>query len=232
MMAFTQSAPLGLSSWNSRTVLKSSPMTLHTFLTEAPPRRAASIVMASEENLEKKKAKVSVVRSVLNESLLLVSVPLDGLTVSNISELKDALPAGTSAACVKNTLMRRAIEDSRWNEAEKLTTQSSLWLFVREDMKNSVKAYKDFVKKVGRTDEIRGGVFEGEFCDAQGIEKVAALPTKQELITKIAIAIKAVPTKVARSIKAVPTKVGRAIKLAVAEEDSTSSSESDASSSD
>jgi ribosomal protein L10 len=42
------------------------------------------------------------------------------------------------------------------------------------------------------------------------LEYVVSLPSKLELITKVAIGIKATPTRLARAIKAVPNKVGRA----------------------
>jgi len=42
------------------------------------------------------------------------------------------------------------------------------------------------------------------------VEAVTKLPTKKELITKIAQGIKAVPTKIGRGINAVPNKLGRA----------------------
>lgn len=42
------------------------------------------------------------------------------------------------------------------------------------------------------------------------LETIVSLPSKLELITKVAQGIKAVPTKVARGVKAVPSKVGRA----------------------
>ena len=49
---------------------------------------------------------------------------------------------------------------------------------------------------------------------------ISKLPSKIELITKVAAGIKAVPTKVARVIKAPGEKVARAIKLATDEDDS------------
>jgi large subunit ribosomal protein L10 len=51
---------------------------------------------------------------------------------------------------------------------------------------------------------------EGLAYKDKAIEAVVSLPTKLELITKIAQGIKAVPTKVARGVKAVPNKLGRA----------------------
>lgn len=234
LTAFTSSTSLGLSAMTpSRAVLSSSRSLEFPRYAVVPSRRAGlKVTMASESNMEKKKAKVNAVRTALEESMLLFAVPLDGLTVSQISRMKDMLPAGTSAACVKNSLMRLAVADSSWEPAHSLTKQSSLWFFVREDMKETVKVYKDFIKKEGREDEIRGGVFDGEYYDTSGVSKVSSLPTKKELITKIAIGIKAVPTKIARSIKAVPTKLGRAVKLAIADGDEESPAQSDASTSE
>lgn len=228
--AFTSSTPLGLCGARAGRALVSPARgtEVRRYAVAAPRRGTAAITMASEKNLEKKQAKVSAVRTALEESLLLFAIPLEGLSVSQRDQLKDKLPEGTSAVCVKNTLMRLAVADTPWQVAESLTKQSSMWVFVREDMKASVKTYKDFMKSEGLEKEIRGGVFEGTLYDTDGVIKLSALPTKKELITKIAIGIKAVPTKIARSIKAVPTKVGRAIKLAVADEDEQSSDQSDA----
>lgn len=48
---------------------------------------------------------------------------------------------------------------------------------------------------------------------------ISKLPTKQELMQRLAVALNSVPTKLGRSINLVPTKVGRAVKLAFAPED-------------
>ena len=48
------------------------------------------------------------------------------------------------------------------------------------------------------------------FYTGKSIDTVTSLPTKLELITKIAQGIKAVPTKVGLGVKAVPNKLGRA----------------------
>lgn len=67
------------------------------------------------------------------------------------------------------------------------------------------------------TQPIKSGVFAGSILDGPGILAISKLPTKQELMQRLAIALKSVPTKVARSINLVPTKVGRVVKLAFAE---------------
>lgn len=65
---------------------------------------------------------------------------------------------------------------------------------------------------------IKMGIFSGEVLDAAGVTAIAKLPTKQELMQRLAIAINSVPTRLGKSIKLVPTKVGRVIKLAFADE--------------
>lgn len=182
------------------------------------PSRCIGPKMAAESSIAKKAEKVKAVEDALAESLLVFAVPLSGLTVQQKYTLKEKMPEGTKMMTVKNTLMRRAIANTPWESASGLTKQSSIWVFVKEDMKNTVKVYKDYMKEISREGEIRGGVFEGEPYDSKGVDSIAALPNKKELITKIAIAIKAVPTKIARSINLVPTKVGRVVKLAFAEE--------------
>lgn len=47
---------------------------------------------------------------------------------------------------------------------------------------------------------IVGGMFEGEALDAKGVTAVAKLPTKQEMMGKTAILLKALPTKLARTL--------------------------------
>lgn len=58
-----------------------------------------------------------------------------------------------------------------------------------------------------------GGCLDGSFVAPADFTNVEKMPTKLELITKIAMLIKAVPTKVARSVNA----VSEAIELVIPE---------------
>lgn len=183
----------------------------------ARPARRAAVSMVSEVNIDKKREKVDVVKERLENCQMLFATSLSGLSVAQVYDLRQRVPKTTKCMTVKNTLMRRAIEESEWAPAREFTFGSSLWFFVQDDFKGSVDAFEKFAKELKR-DSIVGGVYEGQKCDGEGIKAIAALPSKQELIQKIAFAIKQVPTKVARSVKAVPTKVAVAVKLAVADE--------------
>mmetsp|Transcript_9198 Transcript_9198/g.25197 ORF Transcript_9198/g.25197 Transcript_9198/m.25197 type:complete len:249 (-) Transcript_9198:830-1576(-) len=193
-------------------------------------------------NLAKKQSMVDQVQEQLENSALIFTFRADGLEVNQLRELRDAMPPNTPVTLVKNRLLKRAIEgNEKWDHLDDLLHYSNYWAFVHEDnMKPAIDAVQKFLKDTGRLDKdhplgkqkgVRGGVFDGEPLDLDGIVKVSKLPTKLELITKIAVGINMVPTRlatvidkagdvtpIARGIKQVPTKVGRGIKLAKAEE--------------
>lgn len=174
-------------------------------------------------SLEGKKARVDTVKGLLDSSEMIFSVPASSLTVSEVQSLRQSLPEGTTMAVVKNKLFARAAADTPYEEASKgLLKGANMWFFIEEDIGGTVKAFDAFAKEYGKKEshEIQGGVVEGEAYDKKGVVAISKLPSKIELITKIAGSIKAVPTKLARSIKANPEKLARAIKLATADEES------------
>jgi large subunit ribosomal protein L10 len=177
----------------------------------------ARIHMRSDLNLEKKALKVESVQERLQTAQFVFQVPLPGIAMSQISKFKRSLPEGTTMRTVKNTLMRRAIANTDWAVMGKLCKESTIWLFVDDDIKGSVAAYKMFLKENKREEEILGGALENTVYDGAGIEQIAALPSKQELYAKIAMLVQMVPTKLAKSVKEVPSKLGRAINLAFAD---------------
>jgi large subunit ribosomal protein L10 len=174
----------------------------------------ARVHMRSAVNLQKKVDKVAAVREDISVAESVFQVPLSGISVKQISELKRELPAGSTCRTVKNTLMKRAIEGTPWSVVGDLCQESTVWFFVNDDLKATVAAYNKWAKTHKR-EGILGGAMDGTAYDAGGMKMVADLPSKQELYGQIAMLLKTVPTKLARSINQVPTKVGRAINLAI-----------------
>ena len=117
---------------------------------------------------------------------------------------------------VKNKLMARAIEGTEYEPVGDMLKGANMWFFIEEDIGGSVKSFNAFTKEYAlkETHSIIGGNIEGTNYDAAGVDAISKLPSKIELITRIAGSIKAVPTKVARVVKAPGMKVARAIKLA------------------
>jgi len=170
--------------------------------------------------LDGKKERVATVKDLLGKSEMVFTVPASSLSVAEVQELRRSLPEGTTMSVVKNKLMARAAEGTEYEEAVAPTLKgANMWFFIEEDIGGSVKAFNSFVKDAGKkeTHSILGGILEGNFYDSNGVDAISKLPSKLELITKIAGSIKAVPTKVARVIKEPGNKMARAIKLATEE---------------
>jgi large subunit ribosomal protein L10 len=163
---------------------------------------------------------VELVKSLLNTSEMIFTVPASSLTVKQARQLRLKLPEGTTAKVVKNSLMKRALEGTPYEEPTgHLLTGSNMWVFIENDIGSSIKSYNEFVKETRKDDthQIIGGVLEGKAFDTAGVDVIGKLPSKDQLYANIAGAIKAVPTKVARVIKAPGSKLARAIKLATEE---------------
>lgn len=189
------------------------------------------------KTLEEKKAVVADLKGVLEESSLALIIDYQGLSVAQISDLRKRMrPTGTVCKKAKNTLMRLAVkDDERWEPMTDFLKDSSVFLLVKEEMKDAIKAYEDFQKATKKT-EIRGGVLDGKALTQDDIKALKELPSKQELMarlaggikavsTKLAVGINAVPTKLAVGINEVPSSLVRAVK-AVSEKEGSQESES------
>jgi len=170
-------------------------------------------------SMEGKAAKVATVEGLLESSEMIFSVPASAISVKEIQGLRRALPEGTTMSVVKNKLMGRALAGTDFEAGSSLLKGANMWFFIEEDIGATIKAYNTFAKDANKveTHAIGGGVMDKVSMDAKEIEAVGKLPSKLELIAKIAGGINAVPTKLARVVKAPSTKLARAIKLATDE---------------
>ncbi|MEC4804915.1 MAG: 50S ribosomal protein L10 [Jaaginema sp. PMC 1079.18] len=168
---------------------------------------------------ESKQAVVAGLKEDLSDIQLAVVIDYKGLSVSEISELRNNLrEVGATCKVAKNTLMNLAIsDDERWQPMQEFLKDSSAFLLVKEDVGGAVKAYKAFQKSSKKT-ELRGGVMEGRALSQADVEALGDLPSKEQLYAQIAGSINALAGKLAVAINEVPASLGRAIK-AVSEQE-------------
>jgi large subunit ribosomal protein L10 len=173
--------------------------------------------------LENKKEVVADLKELLSDSQLAVVIDYQGLSVAEISNLRDRLrESGAICKVTKNTLMRRAVEENEdWQPMIQFLQGSSAFLLVKDDIGGAVRAYQDFQKATKKTD-FRGGVMQGQALSEDQVKAIADLPSKEELMaqvagalnslaTKIAVGINEVPSSIARGINEVPASTGRVI---------------------
>ncbi|MGF1535103.1 MAG: 50S ribosomal protein L10 [Elainellaceae cyanobacterium] len=158
--------------------------------------------------LEEKQAIVAGLKETLSEMQLALVIDYKGLSVAEITDLRNRLrESGAICKITKNTLMRIAVDgDDTWQPMTEFLKESSAFLLLKDDLGKGIKAYQAFQKDTKKT-ELRGGVMEGRALNEDDIKAITELPTKEELIARIAGAINAIPTKLAVGTKAVPTKL-------------------------
>lgn len=163
--------------------------------------------------LAEKKAIVSDLKGLLQESQLALVIDYKGLSVAEITDLRDRLrPTGAICKITKNTLMRTAVDgDQTWQPMTAFLKETSAFILVKDDLGSAIKAYQAFQKDTKKTD-LRGGVMEGKALNADDLQAITELPSKEELLAQIAGAIKATSTKLAVGLNAVPTKLAVGLK--------------------
>ncbi|CAG9466877.1 unnamed protein product [Pedinophyceae sp. YPF-701] len=172
-----------------------------------------------------KEATVESLTELFNSSAAVMGVSYKGLTVREITDLRRSLPAGARLVVAKNNLVKlaaeKAVADGRedWKAlAETRYTGDNAWFFADEEVigkafKAFNKQSKDLQKEKKEVLSPNVIVFGGDVCSPDDLKRLEKVPSREEIYTKIALLVKAMPTKVARLVKAVPTKVGRAVHL-------------------
>ena len=163
--------------------------------------------------LESKQQIVGELKELLADAELALVLDFKGLSIKEMSDLRDRLRASDSVCKVtKNTLMRRAIDgDSAWSNLDSLLTGTNAFVLIKGDVGAGVKAVQAFQKETKKS-ETKGGLFEGKLLSQDEIKAIADLPSKEQLMAQLAGAINAVATKVAVGINEVPSGLARALK--------------------
>ena len=163
--------------------------------------------------LENKQQIVGELKELLADAELALVLDFKGLSIKEMSDLRDRLRASDSVCKVtKNTLMRRAIDgDSVWSSLDSLLSGTNAFVLIKGDVGGAVKAVQAFQKETKKS-ETKGGLFEGKLLSQDEIKAIADLPSKEQLMAQIAGAINAVATKVAVGINEVPSGMARALK--------------------
>ena len=99
-----------------------------------------------------------------------------GLTVKQSEQLRNSIrEAGAIMKVHKNKLVRLALKELDMPEMDEVLAGPSAFVFAEGDP----------VAKANENLVIKGGMMDGAFVDAEAVEKIAALPSREELIAKL-----------------------------------------------
>ena len=133
-----------------------------------------------------------------------------GLTVEEDTRLRKALrEAGVVYKVYKNTYLKRAFEGTDFAQLNGELEGPTAVAFGIEDATAPARILAEFAKKAPKL-EFKAGVVEGVYYDVKGLEKVAQIPSREVLISKLLGSLQSPIANMARVLKQIAEKNGEA----------------------
>lgn len=121
----------------------------------------------------------------LENSQGVILVDYRGLSVTESNDLRRKLrEAGATFRVVKNTLARRAAVQAGVSGADDIFIGPTAAAIAWSDPVESAKALVSFNKETGKV-EIKGGILGLQLISAADVQRLADLPSRQELLAKV-----------------------------------------------
>lgn len=166
--------------------------------------------MPSAKILEIKKAEVTKWAEALKSAQTVVVADYRGLTVAEDTELRKAMREnGVEYHVIKNTMATLAAREAGLEGLEDLFKGPTAIAFSSEDPVSPAKIAKDFAKKF-KPFEIKGGATEGKAVDLSVIEQLAAIPSRETLLTQLVFTLNSPIVGLARALDEISKLGGEA----------------------
>lgn len=161
--------------------------------------------------LEDKKQIVSEVNEAASSAVSAVLADYRGVTVADMTELrKQARENGVYLRVVRNTLLRRAVENTDFECLNEAFVGPTILAFSTEDPGAAARVLKEFAKGNDHF-EIKALSIGGKLLPANQLDALANLPTYDQALATLMSVMLAPVTKLARTFNEVPAKVTRAV---------------------
>jgi large subunit ribosomal protein L10 len=155
-------------------------------------QRGIDIMKANKNTNSHKTAIVSQLKVDFSESPLLAFVDYNRITVTQVDEIRRTFEkSGIRYRVAKNTLMRLAIQGTDKESIHAYLKGMTGVVISGEDAIGTAKVLREISQSYKDTFSIKGGFFDGEPLDPQQLDKVADLPSKEDLLSMLLRAIQA-----------------------------------------
>ncbi len=153
--------------------------------------------MANEKTIAEKQAKVEALSNELKEAKLVILADYRGVTVSDVTKLRANLrEVKAEYKVIKNNIIRRALNANGESALDEQLEGPVALIISKEEYSDASKIVYNFTKDHDFY-KIKGGVVEGKVMSADEIITLAKLPSRQELLAKLAGALLGNITKLA-----------------------------------
>jgi len=154
-----------------------------------------------------KQAEIEQLKSTMDSSEIVIVSQNKGMTVAQVTELRRSLRANGAAYKVsKNTLVKRASAGTRYESINDLMAGPTALSTTSGEPLVVAKTIYDFAKKFDGKLVIVGGAFGDMKLDAAAVEKLAKLPTLNQIRGTLVGLIQAPAAQLARLAQAYADK--------------------------
>ncbi len=161
--------------------------------------------MPSQKVLEAKKQVVTELTEQLKGCTTGVFVDYSGITVADDTVLrKQFREAGVKYTVVKNTLTRFAAKDAGIEGLDEILNGTTA-LALSDDHTSAAKIVGEFAEKHDNF-KIKGGIMEGKSISVAEVEKLAKMPSKEQLLCMLLYALNGNISGLARALQAIADK--------------------------
>lgn len=136
-------------------------------------------------NLEEKKQVVAELQEKLENAALVVFTDYRGLTVEEMTALRNKLRnPGVEFKVVKNTMMEFALKNTGHEDVIEHLAGPNAVVFSSDDPVGPAKSVYEFIKEYKKL-EVKMGILEGQLVGADKIKALADLPPREVLVAQV-----------------------------------------------
>lgn len=170
--------------------------------------------------LSEKKAVVEALAERFKGASAGVFVDYRGITVAEDTQLRRELVSNeVEYSVVKNTLTRFALEKAGLSDLDSVLNGTTSLATSAGDPIAPIRIINEYSKKMGDRFNIKAAFMDGKVLDAQEIEEIAALPSKDALYAKVLGTMLAPITSLAVVLGQILEQQGGSVESAAAEAD-------------
>lgn len=168
--------------------------------------------------VELKQPIVQEISGYIKDAQSVVLVDYRGLTVEQDTRLRKQMrEAGIVYKVYKNTMMNLAFKGTPCEDMSVMLEGPNALAISKDDATAPARIIAKFAKEAPAL-ELRAGVIEGNFYDEKGINAIATIPSREELLSRLFGSLQSPITNFARVLKQIAEKDGAADAVAEAAE--------------
>ena len=161
--------------------------------------------------LEDKKAIVTHITAEAKKAISVVAADYRGLTVAELTELRaKARASGVYLKVVRNTLARRALQDTEFACLNEALIGPLFLAFSETEPGAAAKVIRDFAKDHEKL-EVKALSLGGKLLGPETLDAIAKLPNKEQALAILLAVMKAPIDKFVRTVAAPHAKLVRTI---------------------